>query len=75
MIECLGFLVYFQCSTPKPVVIDSFCSSYQRVIRSPADAAISGPLAPKQRMAANEITYRCTCEGWKSPLCKHPTKK
>lgn len=70
MITCLGFLFFYQCSAPKPVVIDSFCSSYQRVIRNASDSAISGPLAAKQRLAANEITYRCTCEGWKSPLCK-----
>ena len=70
MIQCFGFLVFFSCEAPKPVVIDSFCSSYQRVIRSTADAAITAPLGPKQRLAANEITYRCTCEGWKSPLCK-----
>ena len=69
MIQCFGFLVFFQCEAPKPVVVDSYCSSYQRVIRTPADAAITAPLAPKQRLAANEITYRCACEGWKSPLC------
>jgi len=70
MIQCFGFLVFFQCEVPKPVVVDSFCTSYQRVIRSAPDSAVNAPLAVRQRLAANEITYRCTCEGWKSPLCK-----
>lgn len=69
MIECFGFLVFFQCALPKQPVVDNYCSSYQRVIRTQADAAINAPLSIKQRIAANDVIYRCTCEQWKSPLC------
>lgn len=70
MIQCFGFLVFFQCEAPKPVVVDSYCASYQRVIRQPAEAAITAPLSVKQRIAANDVVYRCTCEHWDSPLCQ-----
>ena len=67
---CVGFLFAYQCEVPKPPVVDSYCQSYQRVIRQKGEGGIQGSLAVKQRIAANEIAYRCTCEGWQSPLCK-----
>ena len=69
MIQCFGFLVFFSCELPKTPAIDSFCTSYQRIIRTPDDAKIVAPLSVKQRIAADDIIYRCTCENWKSPLC------
>jgi hypothetical protein len=69
MIQCFGFLVFFQCEVPKPAVVDSYCTSYERVIRQPSESAISAPLSVKQRIATNDIVYRCKCKGWKSPLC------
>jgi len=65
---CFGLLIMF-CEPPKQQAIDSFCQSYQRIIRQPSESAIQAPLAVRQRIAANEIIYRCSCEGWKSPLC------
>lgn len=70
MISCFGFLVFFQCEVPKTPVVDSYCTQYQRVIRKPDEARISGALVVKQRIAANDVTYRCVCEQWDSPLCR-----
>ena len=70
---CFGLLLMY-CEQPKQPVIDSFCQSYQRVIRQASESAIKAPLAVKQRIAANEIVYRCSCEGWKSPLCGNQKK-
>lgn len=70
---CFGLLVMF-CEPPKQVAIDSYCQSYQRIIRSPDDAKITAPLSVKQRIAADDIIYRCTCEKWDSPLCRSKSK-
>lgn len=70
---CFGLLIMF-CEPPKQAAIDSFCQSYQRVIRAPADSAIGAPLPVKQRIAANDVTYRCLCEKWESPLCRQKEK-
>lgn len=70
---CFGLLVMF-CEPPKQPAVDSFCQSYQRVIRQPAESAIQAPVSVKQRLAANEITYRCQCEKWVSPLCRAKIK-
>lgn len=69
-ITCVGLLFVYQCEVPKPVPVDSYCTSYQRVFRQKGDATISAPLAVKQRIAANDVIYRCTCEHWDSPLCQ-----
>ena len=66
---CFGLLLMF-CDTPKPSAVDSYCQSYQRVIRAPAESAINAPLSVKQRIAANDVTYRCLCEGWENPICR-----
>jgi hypothetical protein len=70
VVTCVGFLFFYQCEVPKPEPIDSYCASYQRVIQQKGEGAIAASLAVKQRLAANEITYRCLCEKWQSPLCK-----
>ena len=66
---CFGLLIMF-CEPPKQQVVDSFCQSYQRVIRTPAEGAIGAALPVKQRIAANDVTYRCLCEKWENPLCR-----
>lgn len=66
---CFGLLIMF-CDQPKTVPIDSFCTSYERVIRNRGDGAITAPLSVKQRIAANDVVYRCTCQGWTDPICR-----
>jgi predicted glycosyltransferase len=70
---CFGLFVMF-CEPQKPAAVDSFCQSYQRVIRQPSESAITASLNVKQRLAANEITYRCVCEKWDNPLCRAKNK-
>lgn len=70
---CFG-LFLMVCDLPKPAAVDSYCQSYQRVIRQPSDATIQGPLSVKQRIAANDVTYRCLCEKWDNPLCRPKAK-
>ena len=60
------------CSNPTVGASDSFCSTYQRVIVAPGEAAevarASGGV--KRRIGANDVTYRCLCEKWDNPICK-----
>lgn len=48
---------------------DSFCSSYQKIIQQRGDASIMANTNVKKRIAANDVTYACVCEGWKDPIC------
>lgn len=59
------------CAVEEVPVIDSFCQSYQRVIRNRADSATvkAVPDPVRKRTEANDALYRCACEGWKNPLC------
>lgn len=59
------------CAVESPAAVDSFCTSYSRVIRNPSDAAaVKGlPRNLRERNAANDTLYRCTCEGWKHKAC------
>ena len=66
---CLG-LILMWCSTATPPATDSFCSAYQKVVQAAGDGAIKASDEVRRRIAANEIVYRCQCEGWKSPRCK-----
>lgn len=53
-----------------PDEIDSFCTAYQKVIIEKGDGAIKAPLGVRIRLAANEVNYKCLCEGWKDKLCE-----
>lgn len=70
---CFGILVMF-CQVEKAPAVDSYCAAYQKVIRAAGEGAIKATPEVKRRIAANEILYRCTCEGWKSPLCPQEQK-
>lgn len=52
-------------------VTDGFCQNYERVIRSPSDSAEVRKMKGDtlKRTARNDTLYRCTCEGWKNPIC------
>lgn len=59
---CFVLLSLAGCVTkPKPEVIDSFCTVYQKVIREKGDGEIRAKLGVKQRIAANEVTYNKQC--------------
>jgi len=55
------------CAT-NPTVIDSFCTTYQRVIRAEGDGNIQAKLGVKQRLAANELYYRRNCTPTSTPV-------
>ena len=57
-------------SRVSPVASDSYCQSYQKIIREKGDGKMTASPGVKRRVAANEITYRCLCEGLVDPLCK-----
>ncbi len=50
--------------------IDSYCSAYQRVVVAKGDGTIQATRAVKNRIAANEKTYACTCGDNKPAFCK-----
>lgn len=54
--------------------VDSYCAVYQKIIRAKGEGAIQAPLPVKQRIAANEVTFRCLCETPDAPICKKPSK-
>lgn len=49
----------------RPLVTDSFCHVYQRVIRSEAEGAslASAERPVRERIATNDSLYRCQCQG------------
>lgn len=55
-----------------PILVNSFCLSYERVIHNEADAnalTLVNLTHIKQRIATNETRYRCECEHWDNPIC------
>lgn len=68
---CLGLILMF-CSTNSPATSDSFCQVYSRVLREPLDAKGLNNASDgvRRRTAANDVNYRCLCEGWKNPVCE-----
>ncbi len=59
------------CVVDQPKAVDGFCQNYERVIRNPSDSAEVKKLKGDtlKRTARNDTLYRCTCEGWKNPIC------
>ena len=45
---------------------DSFCSTYQQVVRAKGEGGVQATKEVKQRILANELTYRCLCKGEQS---------
>lgn len=68
---CFGFLVMLCQAPAAPAPIDSYCTSYRRVIVEAGDAAslARARLTIRRRVAGNDLLYRCRCERWQSPLC------
>jgi hypothetical protein len=56
---------------PRVRVVDSFCSSYRRIVLTRRDLseirATSRPI--RDRIQANDLNYLCRCEGFRSSLC------
>lgn len=62
--------LFCEIETDSPV--DSYCQSYQRVIRNASDAAEIKKLSrgPKVPLNANEVLYLCKCKKWDNPICR-----
>lgn len=58
-------------ATPEPNTSMSFCRIYHRVILTEDDGAslAAADQAVRERIATNDATYRCSCEGWNHPVC------
>lgn len=57
---CVGLLVMW-CNLAQAPAVDSFCAVYQPVVQARGDGTIKGTLGAKQRILANERTYRKVC--------------
>lgn len=57
---CFGILVMF-CQVPTPVVVDSFCALYEKVVQAKGDGSITGTSNAKRRILANELKYQQFC--------------
>lgn len=59
--------------TTPPLAVNSYCAVYQRVIRSEEEGASLHHThrTVKERIAANDTLFRCECEGWDNPVCRH----
>lgn len=53
-----------------PGAVDSYCRTYEQIIREKGDGTIVASRGVKNRIAANELTYQCVCRGVRSPLCE-----
>jgi hypothetical protein len=50
---------------------NGFCQNYRRVIltRFELESIRNAPRTVRNRIQANDLTYLCRCEGFRSPLC------
>lgn len=51
------------------LAVDSYCTTYQQIIVSKGEGAITATRSVKNRIAANEKTYACTCLEKKPAFC------
>jgi len=51
------------------VTADAYCATYQKIVRARGEGNINATKAVKQRILANELTYKCLCEGFADPVC------
>ena len=49
--------------------VDSFCTTYQRLIQSKGEGTIQALRPVKNRIIANEKTYACNCLEKKPAFC------
>ena len=57
---CVGLIVMW-CNFGQPPA-DSFCQTYQRVVQTKGEGAITASSAVKRRILANELYYRKACK-------------
>ena len=48
---------------------EDFCNRYQKVIVEKGDGEIKASVGVKKRLLANELIYKCDCEGSIQPIC------
>lgn len=65
----------FVCIDDDPPVINGFCQSYERVLRTKGDSTKGLTLALRKRIASNDVLYRCACQGWANPICAQTKAK
>lgn len=64
------FIFCFGISNPpeQPKVLDSYCLTYQRIVKTSADLdqikKLNRPL--RDLIQGNELEYLCRCKGWKT---------
>lgn len=72
--SCLILISMTGCGTSMnsshPIASDSYCQTYQKILRVKADGEIMANRGVKERILANEVTYRCLCEGAKGKVCE-----
>lgn len=54
-----------------PAASDSFCSTYQQLIRAKGEGSITALRPVKNRIAANEKTYICLCSNPTHAVCRN----
>ncbi len=61
----------------KTQVVSGYCEQYRRSITTKAEALTLQvvPRSLKERIIANETTYRCLCTDWKNPVCQNDAIK
>lgn len=58
---CFGLFIMY-CELPRQVPINGYCQTYIQIIQEKGDGKISGKLSVKQRIDANEQTFRRLCK-------------
>lgn len=61
------------CATLNPesrTASDSYCQTYQQVIRAKGEGEITALRPVKDRIAANEKSYVCLCSNPQHKICK-----
>lgn len=65
----------FVCIDDDAPAVNGFCQAYSRVLRAPGESTKGLSLALRKRIAANDVLYRCACEGWTNPICAQTKAK
>ena len=67
------FVVCFGFYHPQPpVVTDSYCQTYRRVVSTKQELGeiMKLPRSIRDKMQGNDLDYLCRCLKWKNPVCR-----
>lgn len=64
MIWC--FIICFGMAKEPPTIVDSYCQTYQRVVRSPRDLdqVLKMDRSVRDLIQGNDLEYLCRCLRW-----------